>query len=567
MDLKALQARLRDFAAARDWRSFHSPKNLAMALMVEAAELLELFQWLTTEQSNTLTRNAADKERVGDEIADVLLYLLQLADCTGVDVEDAVERKMRKNAEKYPAKHPEKAAPGPKGHLLIDWENVQPSGEELRELVPQGTDVWLFHGPRQKVDASSHLQAYGPSRVTLIPRPDVTKKNALDFQLSYYIGYISARQPQERFVVVSNDTGYDPMLEHARELGFDAWRCEVRKLPRVAKSKPSAMPPEIPALDPVPADVQPASSAIEAALVQQLAENAGSNLRFIPLAKRPREQDAVLAYFRLFIAQDVKDKDGLARSAWKLLVDRGDLLAQQFVLPVPPQPALPKVAATAKKAALAAPVEQATPPSPMRSKSTTKGLALARNSSSTSSSKATRQDVQRLAELLQTMPLVQRPVRKDALLALLQVFLGEIGAVSPRVAGALAQLQALKHVVLKGNGVSYPAGPAAPKKHVAPAQKMATPTKTTPDKVAPQPKAAQIAQAVLASLKKMPKNRPTRRTGLLKFIETHATRAADPKAMAQLVCTLLEARKEVAPSLGGSGLIYPKLQGKKASSD
>ncbi len=141
MDLKALQARLRDFATARDWQPFHSPKNLAMALMVESAELLELFQWLTTEQSNTLTRDAADKERVGDEIADVLLYLLQLADSTGVDVEEAVERKLRKNAEKYPAKLPEKPVPGPKGHLLIDWENVQPRGEELRTLVPEGTDV------------------------------------------------------------------------------------------------------------------------------------------------------------------------------------------------------------------------------------------------------------------------------------------------------------------------------------------------------------------------------------------------------------------------------------------
>ncbi len=103
MDLKALQAHLRDFAAARDWQPYHSPKNLAMALMVEAAELQELFQWLTPEQSHAFTQNAADKERVADEIADVLLYLLQLADHTGVDVEAAVEHKLRKNAHKHPA--------------------------------------------------------------------------------------------------------------------------------------------------------------------------------------------------------------------------------------------------------------------------------------------------------------------------------------------------------------------------------------------------------------------------------------------------------------------------------
>ena len=135
MDIKALQTRLREFAAARDWQPYHAPKNLAMALMVEAAELLELFQWQTLTESRGFTRNAPDKERVADEIADVLLYLLQLADHTDVDVEQAVERKLRKNAQKYPAKHPEKAAPGLKGHLLIDWENVQPRGEELRKLV------------------------------------------------------------------------------------------------------------------------------------------------------------------------------------------------------------------------------------------------------------------------------------------------------------------------------------------------------------------------------------------------------------------------------------------------
>ena len=104
MDVKALQARLRAFAAERDWPPFHSPKNLAMALMVEAAELLELFQWLTTAQSHTFTQDPHDKERVGDEMADVLLYLLQLADHTGVDLNEAVECKLRKNAIKHPAK-------------------------------------------------------------------------------------------------------------------------------------------------------------------------------------------------------------------------------------------------------------------------------------------------------------------------------------------------------------------------------------------------------------------------------------------------------------------------------
>jgi NTP pyrophosphatase (non-canonical NTP hydrolase) len=104
--VNALQRQLRDFAAARDWQPYHSPKNLAMALTVEAAELLELFQWLTPQEARHLTDNAADKERVGDELADVLLYLLQLADHTGVDLEQAVAAKLAKNARKHPARHP-----------------------------------------------------------------------------------------------------------------------------------------------------------------------------------------------------------------------------------------------------------------------------------------------------------------------------------------------------------------------------------------------------------------------------------------------------------------------------
>ena len=167
MDISALQRRLRDFAAERDWQPLHTPKNLAMALVVEAAELLELFQWQSASDSRGFARVPENKERVADEIADVLLYLLQLADRTDVDVEQAVQRKLLKNAQKYPAKRMPQAAavlaaepPTPaKVHLLVDWENVQPAGDALRALVPEGSDVWLFHGPQQKIDASSHQAA------------------------------------------------------------------------------------------------------------------------------------------------------------------------------------------------------------------------------------------------------------------------------------------------------------------------------------------------------------------------------------------------------------------------
>ncbi|BBL69643.1 nucleotide pyrophosphohydrolase [Methylogaea oryzae] len=102
MDIPALQHQLRQFADERDWQQFHSPKNLAIALSVEAAELLERFQWLTDEQSRRLAETPPDYEAVRQEMADVLIYLLRLADQLGVDLEPAVRDKMRQNAEKYP---------------------------------------------------------------------------------------------------------------------------------------------------------------------------------------------------------------------------------------------------------------------------------------------------------------------------------------------------------------------------------------------------------------------------------------------------------------------------------
>ncbi|HUQ53005.1 MAG TPA: nucleotide pyrophosphohydrolase [Gammaproteobacteria bacterium] len=99
--LRALQQRLAAFAAARDWDQFHSPKNLAMALSVEAAELVEEFQWLTEEQSRTL--DPERHERVRLELADVLLYLLRLADKLGVDLMRAADDKIALNERKYPA--------------------------------------------------------------------------------------------------------------------------------------------------------------------------------------------------------------------------------------------------------------------------------------------------------------------------------------------------------------------------------------------------------------------------------------------------------------------------------
>ncbi|MBY0575309.1 MAG: nucleotide pyrophosphohydrolase [Gallionellaceae bacterium] len=100
-DLLMLRDKLRAFAEARDWEQFHSPKNLSMALMVEAAELMEHFQWLTEAQSAELP--AEDKQAVGEELADILLYLVRLSDKLGVDLREAALHKLEKNALKYPA--------------------------------------------------------------------------------------------------------------------------------------------------------------------------------------------------------------------------------------------------------------------------------------------------------------------------------------------------------------------------------------------------------------------------------------------------------------------------------
>ena len=99
--LAELTHKLRGFARERDWEQFHTPKNLAMALIVEAAELVEHFQWLTAEQSQML--DAAKREEVRQEIGDVLIYLTRIADQLGIDPVAAAHDKMVINAAKYPA--------------------------------------------------------------------------------------------------------------------------------------------------------------------------------------------------------------------------------------------------------------------------------------------------------------------------------------------------------------------------------------------------------------------------------------------------------------------------------
>jgi len=95
-----LRARLRRFVDERAWDAFHTPKDLAMSVAIESAELLEVFQWRDLQAADLAPE---DRARIGEELADVLLYAMLLADKTGVDLLDAVARKLEENARKYPA--------------------------------------------------------------------------------------------------------------------------------------------------------------------------------------------------------------------------------------------------------------------------------------------------------------------------------------------------------------------------------------------------------------------------------------------------------------------------------
>lgn len=97
-----LQGRLAEFAAARNWEPYHTPKNLATALSVEAAELVEIFQWATPEQSARVMEDPEGAARVTDEVADVLAYLLQFCEVLGIDVTEALAAKIDRNERRFP---------------------------------------------------------------------------------------------------------------------------------------------------------------------------------------------------------------------------------------------------------------------------------------------------------------------------------------------------------------------------------------------------------------------------------------------------------------------------------
>jgi NTP pyrophosphatase (non-canonical NTP hydrolase) len=98
-DLRAMVA---GFVAARNWQPFHSPKNLAMSIAIEAAELMEHFQWLTAEQAQQMAADPEQRAIVADELADVLIYCLSLANSTDIDISQAIGAKLERNETRFP---------------------------------------------------------------------------------------------------------------------------------------------------------------------------------------------------------------------------------------------------------------------------------------------------------------------------------------------------------------------------------------------------------------------------------------------------------------------------------
>ena len=403
MNLGELQAELRHFAAERDWQPFHTPKNLATALMVEAAELAEIFQWMTPEASAAAHEDAVSKGRIGAEVADVLLYLLQVADHCQIDLAHAVRDKLARNAEKYPAKQviarvsPARASV-PGTHVLLDYENVQPTQEQVRALVPDARQLWVFHGPHQR-DVEQRFASFG-SDATAVPISK-TGKNALDFHLSFYMGYIASKNPGSAMVVIANDKGYEPMLEHARAMGF-----AVRRLAH-GEAKPAAKKA---AAKKVAAKKAPAT---KAAVKKTAAKT--------PAAKQPTAKKAAA-------------KKTPAVSAAKKAAAKKTAAAAKA--PTPP----------AKKAAAkvgAAPAVAAISPGP----------AVAKPVSSVPGPAAT---IKRLADNLRKMG-DKRPTKPASLWRSLKSFLGK-DATDEAVETALAQLIADGVVkVDSAKGASYPA--------------------------------------------------------------------------------------------------------------
>lgn len=100
--LKYLKSKIKKFVKDRDWEQYHSPKNLSMSIAIEAAELMEHFQWLTIEQSKRLLKDKKKKEEIEEELADIAIFILDFCNMFDIDIEKSIAKKLEKTAKKYP---------------------------------------------------------------------------------------------------------------------------------------------------------------------------------------------------------------------------------------------------------------------------------------------------------------------------------------------------------------------------------------------------------------------------------------------------------------------------------
>lgn len=169
-------------------------------------------------------------------------------------------------------------------HLLVDYENVQPGMDDLLKLAPGLTDVWLFHGPNQTRRAEALKSAH--ARVTLVPHSG-KGKNALDFHLTFYLGYLAAKHPLAELLVVANDKGYDSMLQHANLLEFSAKRVGFKaRAVAAAKKAPAAKTPA----KKVAAKKLPAKQAAVKKAAVQKAPAAKASASKVPAVKAPTKK-------------------------------------------------------------------------------------------------------------------------------------------------------------------------------------------------------------------------------------------------------------------------------------
>ncbi|MCX5693691.1 MAG: nucleotide pyrophosphohydrolase [Candidatus Omnitrophica bacterium] len=102
--LQEIKTRIKQFIKERDWEKYHSPKNISMSVAIEAAELMEHFQWLTIDESHKLLKNKKKRVEIEDELADVMIYVIDFCNLFGIDIEKSILNKLKKTAKKYPVR-------------------------------------------------------------------------------------------------------------------------------------------------------------------------------------------------------------------------------------------------------------------------------------------------------------------------------------------------------------------------------------------------------------------------------------------------------------------------------